>query len=206
LQSAARDRGERSDFADHRRDAGSAQAFLHRPQDLAVARRLNQHDARRVEPVRGEAGPVEVRAGETPQYDAVLRRALPGRKPSEDAGGKGGGERAVLFIAAYPEDLVQGPSGEPAARQYPIDRSNAERQDPMDHHRRPLDPPEALAQLRKAGFLLDHVLFLFWYLFLSMASRACRVMRYAEAAFGDFVLTADWRAGLAPREVPFLPG
>jgi hypothetical protein len=30
-------------------------------------------------------------------------------EPSEDAGGKGGGERAVLLVAPYPEDLVQGP-------------------------------------------------------------------------------------------------
>jgi hypothetical protein len=32
------------------------------------------------------------------------------------------------------------------------------------------------------------------------------LFRHVEAAFGHFVLTADWRAGLAPREVTFLPG
>ena len=56
---------------------------------------------------------------------------------------------------------MQGPSGEPATRQYPVDRGNAERQDSMDRQRRPLDPPDALAKLRKACSLLDHVLFLF---------------------------------------------
>src|SRR5713226_8061477 len=31
-----------------------------------------------------------------------------GTEASNDAGGKGGGERAILLIAVYPEDLVQG--------------------------------------------------------------------------------------------------
>jgi hypothetical protein len=68
-----------------------------------------------------------------------------GAEPPEDAGGKGGGERAILLITARSEDLVQGPSREPSSRQYPIDRGNAERQYPMDRRGRPLDPPDALA-------------------------------------------------------------
>src|SRR6516162_3442259 len=111
----------------------------------------------------GEAGPVKIRTGKAPQHRAVPRS----RQPAEDAGGKGGGKRAVLFVAAHPEDLVQGPPCEPAARQGSINRGNAERQDPMDRCRRPLDPLDALAQLRKAGSLLDHVPFLFFFLFLS---------------------------------------
>ena len=74
----------------------------------------------------GEARPVEIRAGKTPQH-----RAVP-RKPSEDARGKGGGERSVLLVAARSEDLVQSPPREPAVRQHPIDRGDSERQNPMD--------------------------------------------------------------------------
>src|SRR6516162_9796744 len=172
LQPAARDRRERSDFADHRGDAGSAQPLLHRPQDLAIARCPNQHEARGIEPMGGEAGPVEIRARKTPQ-----NRALPhSRQSPENAGGKGGSERTVLLVAPYPEDLVQGPLREPATRQYPVDLIYAERQDPMDRQRRSLDPPDALAQLWKAGSLLDHVLFSFSFLLLSTASRAYRVI------------------------------
>jgi hypothetical protein len=68
-----------------------------------------------------------------------------GAEPPKDAGGKGGGECGILLITARSEDLVQGPPGEPAARQYPVDRVNAERQYPMDRRRLPLDPPDALA-------------------------------------------------------------
>jgi hypothetical protein len=99
-----------------------------------------------------------------------------GAEPSEDAGGKGGGKRTILLVAAHSEDFVQGAPGEPAARQYSIDRGNTEGQDPMDRRRRTLDPSDALAQLRKAGPLLDHVLFSFSFLLVSMASRAYRVI------------------------------
>jgi hypothetical protein len=114
----------------------------------------------------GEAGSVKIRTGKTPQHRAVPRS----RQPAEDAGGKGGGERTIFLIAAHPEDFVQGALSQPTARQGSIDRGNAERQDPMDRRRWPLDPPDALAQLRKAGSLLDHVPFLFFWLFLSMQS------------------------------------
>ena len=89
-----------------------------------------------------------------------------GRKPSEDAGGKGGGESAVLLVAAHAEDFVQGPPCEPAARQHPIDRGNTEGQYPMDRCCRLLDPPDALTQLRKTGSLLDHVPSLFSFMLL----------------------------------------
>jgi hypothetical protein len=58
--------------------------------------------------------------------------------------GKSGGERAILLVAAYPQDLVQGAPREPAARQCPVDRHNTKRQHSMRHRRRPLDPPDAL--------------------------------------------------------------
>ena len=89
-----------------------------------------------------------------------------GHKPSEDADGKGGSQRAILLVATRSEDLVQGPPREPTARQRSIDRGNAERQYPMDRRCRPLDPPDALAQLGKKGSFLDHVLFLFFISFL----------------------------------------
>jgi len=116
----------------------------------------------------GEARPVQIRTGKTPQHHAVPRRAPLGHKPSDDTGGKGGGERAILFITARSEDLVQGPPREPPARQHSIDRGNAERQYPVDRRRRPLDPPDALAQLGNKGSLLEHVPSLFFLVFLSM--------------------------------------
>jgi len=61
------------------------------------------------------------------------------------AGGKGGGERAILLVAVHPQDLVQGAPREPAARQHSVDRGDAERQYPMGWRRRPLDPSDMLA-------------------------------------------------------------
>jgi len=84
-----------------------------------------------------------------------------GAKPTEDAGCEGRGDRAILLVAVRPEDLVQGPPREPAARQYPVDRGSAERQDPMDCKRRPLDSSDALTQLGKLGSFPDHVPSLF---------------------------------------------
>jgi len=80
----------------------------------------------------------------------------------EYVGGKGGGERAIFFVAAGSQDLVHGAPCESAARQSPVDRRNTERQNPMRRRRRPLDPPDALTKLRKKGpCRTDHVLFLF---------------------------------------------
>jgi len=85
-----------------------------------------------------------------------------GTETPEDTGGKGGGERAILLVAARPQDLVQGASRESAARQHPIDRGDAKRQYPTDCRRRPLDSPDMLTELREKGSLLDHVPSLFW--------------------------------------------
>ncbi len=84
-----------------------------------------------------------------------------GTEAPDDAGGKGGGERAILLIAVYPEDLVQGAPREPAARQHPVDRGDAKRQYPMHRRGRPLDPPDPLTQRREKGSLLGHVPSLF---------------------------------------------
>jgi hypothetical protein len=56
---------------------------------------------------------------------------------------------------------VQSPPREPAVRQHPIDRGDAERQDPMDRQPRSLDPSDTLSKLRKKGSFSKHVLFLF---------------------------------------------
>jgi hypothetical protein len=56
---------------------------------------------------------------------------------------------------------VQGAARETAARQCPIDRRDTEGQDPMRRRHRPLDLPDALAELKKKGFLRNHVPFLF---------------------------------------------
>jgi hypothetical protein len=105
----------------------------------------------------GKPGPVEIQAGETPQDHAV-----PGRyEAPEDAGHESGGECAILLVAACPQDLVQGAPRKSAARQHPVDRGDAKRQYPMGCRRRPLDPPDALPELRKRGSFLDHVPSLF---------------------------------------------
>ena len=62
LQPTARHRWKHAHFADHRGDAGSAQPFLHRPQDLGVASRPDQHEALGIEPEGGQTGPVKIRA------------------------------------------------------------------------------------------------------------------------------------------------
>ena len=67
-----------------------------------------------------------------------------GPEASENVSCKGGGERAILLVAAYSQDFVQGAPREPAARQCPVDRRDAKRQNSMRHRRRPLDPPDAL--------------------------------------------------------------
>ena len=144
LQAAARYRRKRPDFADDGEDAGSAQTLLHGPQDLGITRRSNQHDATGIKPVRGKTRPIEIRAGQAPQHHAFPC-------PAEDTCRKSGGERAILLVANGSEGFVQGAARKPAARQCPVDRRGAERQDSM-HRRRPtLDPPDALTELRRRG-------------------------------------------------------
>lgn len=92
----------RPDFADDCDNAGSVQPLLHCPQDLGIARCPNQYDAAGIEPLRGKARPVKIRAGQAPQHHTIRG---PG-KPSEDVGGKNGGERPVLLVAAHSEDFV----------------------------------------------------------------------------------------------------
>ncbi len=114
-----------------------------------------------IKPMGGEPGPVEIRAGKTPQHHAVTPQAPLGREPSDDAGGKGGGECAILLVAACPQDLVQGAPRKPAARQHPVDRGDAKQQYPVHRRGRPLDLPDALPELRKKDSFLDHVPSLF---------------------------------------------
>ena len=109
--------------------------------------------------MRGEARPVEIRARQAPQHQPISNLG----KTSEDVGGKGGGERAVLLVAAHSQDFVQGASREPAARQSPVDRCDTKRQNPLRHCRRSLDPSDAFAKLGKKGSCrIGHVLFLFF--------------------------------------------
>jgi len=95
----------------------------------------------------GEARPIEIRAGKAPQHHAIAR----GDEPSKNAGGKGGSERPVLLVAAGAQEFMQGTPRKTAARQGLIDRRNAKRRDPMGRGCRPLDPPDALAELGKKG-------------------------------------------------------
>jgi uncharacterized membrane protein len=83
---------------------------------------------------------------------------------------------------------VQGAPRKSAARQHPVDRGDAKRQYPMGCRGWPLDPPDMLSELREKGSLLDHVLSLFLFSFLSTltvddgASRRLTCFRDALAA------------------------
>ncbi len=146
LQAAARHHRQRSDLADHcRGDAAGAQPLLHRPQNLGVVRGPDQHEAAGIEPLGGEAEAVKIRSLQTPRHNAIGGRG----EPADDAGGKGGGERAVLLVAAPADNFVQGAAHQPAARQHAVDRGDPERHHPVLHRRRPLDPPHPFAKLGK---------------------------------------------------------
>jgi hypothetical protein len=99
--------------------------------------------------MRGKARPVKIRPGEAPQHNAASRRC----QPRDNVGGKGGSERAILFVAMGPENFVQGAARQPAARQGPVDRGDPKRHHAVRRRRRPLDPPNLFAkrQQRIAG-------------------------------------------------------
>jgi len=147
LQPTARYRRKRSDVADDRDDAGSPQTLFHSPQDFCIARRMNQHDAAGIEAMDGETRPIEIPARLTPQHKALTRRG----EPSDNIGDKGGGESAVLLVAAEAKNFVQGAKRKPTTRQCSIDCRNAERQDALRRRRCALDMPDALAELSKTG-------------------------------------------------------
>ena len=71
--------------------------------------------------MRSETAPVEVRASKAPQHQPISHLY----QPPKEGCGKGGGERAILFIAPCSKDFVQGASHEAAAWQCPVDRCNA---------------------------------------------------------------------------------
>jgi hypothetical protein len=143
LQPAACQKVQPADFARHGGDPGSAQPLLHRPQDEIIAARLDEKEARGIEPKGGQARAIEISSGEAPQNAAACRRETP-----QNAGGKGGGERTILFVSARSEDLVQNPPGEPACGQGAIDRGEAKGDDPV-RWASSLDLPHALAEPRE---------------------------------------------------------
>ena len=102
LQPAARHHREGADFADHCGNAGAAQSFLHRPQDLGIARRPDQHDPPGIEPVRREPRPVNVWARQAPQHYPHLTPTLSAPRGGEGeyllslSGGEGGARPAGL--------------------------------------------------------------------------------------------------------------
>jgi hypothetical protein len=142
LQSAARHIGQVTDLADDRGDTRAAQPLLHCPQKLGIARGPYHHQPRRVEPVHGQAEAIKIRPGEAPQHDP----ARLWRQPRNNAGGKSGGKRTILLIAARTEDFVQGAAHEPAARQGPVDRCDPKRQHAVRCCRWLLDPSNPFAK------------------------------------------------------------
>jgi hypothetical protein len=88
-----------------------------------------------------------------------------GAEPTKDAGGESGGERAILLVTAHSDEFVDCTARQSAARQRPIDRSDAEGQYPMRRRRRPLDPPNPFAKhqekIVRHASLTAYVAFLF---------------------------------------------
>jgi hypothetical protein len=68
LQPPAGDHRQAPHLADHGGEAGHAQPFFHRPQDLVVALGENEHEAAGIEPVRDETRPVQIRPLQAPQH------------------------------------------------------------------------------------------------------------------------------------------
>lgn len=68
LQAAAGDHRQARDLADDGGEGRGAQPFLDRPQDVFVARRADHDEAGRVEPVRDEPRPVQIRPLQAPQH------------------------------------------------------------------------------------------------------------------------------------------
>ncbi len=162
MQPAAGDIGQNGDLAHHRRQARAAQPLFHRPQQISIARGLGQQKPRRIKTVRNKAGAVKIRPRQAPQDRGGGCRD----KPGDQAGGKSGGERAILLIAAGAKNFVQGAARQTAARQDPVDRRDPERHHAMRRHGRPLDPPHPLTQsvqsfVRHTGRHPNHVSFLF---------------------------------------------
>ena len=87
LQPAAGDHRQSPDLADDGGKAGGAQSFLDRPQQLVIALGAEQHKAGRIEAVREEARPVQIRSLQAPQHQAItcgtahLTRPLLAQRP-----------------------------------------------------------------------------------------------------------------------------
>src|SRR5436190_5048102 len=143
LQTAARHHRQAADLPDHGGEAGAAQAFFDGPQNVVIARRPNDYEARRIEAVRRQPQPVKVGPLQAPQNGAI--------EAGQDAGGKAGWRSAVFLVAALTQDLVHGAQCQTAARQGAIDLGDAERQHAMPGCRRMLDPPNPIAQFRKCA-------------------------------------------------------
>jgi hypothetical protein len=144
LKSPASDHRQPAHLADHRGERGRAQSLFERPQDVVVACRANQRDPRRVEPMPGEARPIQVALLEAPQDHAARMADSPG-----DGGSEPGSGSAVFLIGAGAEYLVQRAERQPAGRQRPIDRRDPERQHPVAQRIRPFEAPNALLQINK---------------------------------------------------------
>jgi hypothetical protein len=80
----------------------------------------------------------------------VCENFCPGQS-SEDVGGKDRGECAILLVTVCSQNFVQGTPRKSAAGQRPVDRGDAEGQDPMHRRCRALDPLDAFAELSEKG-------------------------------------------------------
>jgi hypothetical protein len=101
LQPPAGGRRQRLNLADHGGQSAAAQPLLHRPKNVALIRRAQQHQPPGIEPGQCQTGCVEVGALQAPQHRPR------GRQPRQDAGEKRH-DRAILVDGTGILDLMQG--------------------------------------------------------------------------------------------------
>ena len=85
LQSAARHRRKRPDFADHCDNAWGTQPLLHRPQDVGRSAGANEDEPARVDAEERQARPVEIEMAPAPEHWAVARAHEPADKGQKKA-------------------------------------------------------------------------------------------------------------------------
>lgn len=121
LQAPARQDRQGLRLAHHGRQSSAAQAFLHRPEDVAIRLGLGENEAPGRKTGTGEAPGIKIRSLETPE-DRPLRP-----QPGENAGDESRRDCAILRCGTGAANIVQCPQGQ-AAGQGPIDRRDAESQ------------------------------------------------------------------------------
>lgn len=122
LQTTRGSHGKLGDLADHAGQAAIFQALLHGAEDCRFVTGLGEDHALGRQAGLGQGRREEIALAQAPEHWSVGARENTGREA------RGGG--AVQGALRAASDLVQRAHRQPMARQTPIDRVHAERQDP----------------------------------------------------------------------------